>query len=263
MRQALLGCLALLVGMVGCALIATAARADGAPALQWGGGRAPQIPPTGHTLGPGDVLRVSVYDNPDLSQEVTIGADGAFSYPLIGRVQAAGLPVQQLEGLLAKRFAEGYLVSPQVGVTVTQHKSQQVYVMGAVKAPGSYPLQRQTTFLEMLSAAGGPTPEAGSEVILTRAADKQALPSSTAQSLCCCRTGSRYAGVARTIDGRGVPQRIISAGWRRDLCAAQRHLSMSQVRSSALVGIVWSGIPPSRRPSHSLAGLPNLLPPRV
>jgi polysaccharide export outer membrane protein len=74
-----------------------------------------QTPTMGQTLGPGDILRVSVYDNPDLSQEVTIDADGAFSYPLIGRVQAAGLPVRQLESLLAKRFADGYLVSPQVG----------------------------------------------------------------------------------------------------------------------------------------------------
>jgi polysaccharide export outer membrane protein len=125
----------------------------------------------GYILGPGDVLRINVYDNPDISQEVTIGPDGSFSYPLLGRVQAAGLPVQQLEALLAKRFADGYLVSPQVGVTVAQHKSQQIYVMGAVKAPGPYPLQRQTTLLEMLSAAGGPTPEAGFEVIVTRAAD--------------------------------------------------------------------------------------------
>jgi len=137
-----------------------------------------QLPTTGYALGPGDALRVSVYDNPDLSQEVTIGADGAFSYPLIGRVQAAGLSVRDLESLLAQRFADGYLVSPQVGVTITQHKSQLVYVIGAVKTPGSYPLQRQTTLLEVLSAAGGPTPDAGSEVILTHSADTQALPSS-------------------------------------------------------------------------------------
>jgi polysaccharide export outer membrane protein len=73
--------------------------------------------------------------------------------------------VRQLESLLAKRFADGYLVSPQVGVTVTQHKSQQVYVMGAVSKPGPMRLQRQTTLLEALSAAGGPTPDAGFEVI--------------------------------------------------------------------------------------------------
>ena len=155
---------------------------------------------------------MSVYDNPDLSQEVTIEADGAFSYPLIGRVQAAGLPVRQLESLLAKRFAEGYLVSPQVGVTVTQHKSQQVYVMGAVKTPGPYPLQRQTTLLEVLSAAGGPTPEAGFEVILTHAADKQALPSGTAKVCGCCKRAARSAGVARTTDGGRGAAAYYSAG---------------------------------------------------
>jgi polysaccharide export outer membrane protein len=156
----------------------------------------------GHTLGPGDVLRVTVYDNPDVSQEVTIGPDGSFSYPLIGRVQAAGLPVQQLETLLAKRFAEGFLVSPQVGVTVTQHKSQQIYVMGAVKSPGPYPLQRQTTLLEMLSAAGGPTPEAGFEVIVTRGADASgtAKIASAGQPLLRVQLEQLLAG--------GVPQRL-------------------------------------------------------
>ena len=153
-------------------------------------------------------MRVSVYDNPDLSQEVTIGADGAFSYPLIGRVQAAGLPVRQLEGLLAQRFADGYLVSPQVGVTVTQHKSQLVYVIGAVKTPGSYPLQRQTTLLEVLSAAGGPTPEAGSEVVLTHAADKQALPASTT-SVSAAANGQPAMRVSlEQLMAGGVPQRI-------------------------------------------------------
>jgi polysaccharide export outer membrane protein len=167
-----------------------------------------QTPPLEYTLGPGDVLRVSVYDNPDLSQEVTIGADGAFSYPLIGRVQAAGLPVRQLESLLAQRFADGYLVSPQVGVTVTQHKSQLVYVMGAVKTPGSYPLQRQTTLLEILSAAGGPTPEAGSEVVLTHATDKHALPSSIGRGSAVTNGQPAMRVSLEQLMAGGVPQRI-------------------------------------------------------
>ena len=87
---------------------------------------------------------------------------------------------------------------PAGGVTVTQHKSQQVYVMGAVGKPGPYALQRQTTLLEALSAAGGPTPDAGFEVILTHAADKRALPSSTSkvsaaangQPACGCRSNN-------------------------------------------------------------------------
>jgi polysaccharide export outer membrane protein len=151
---------------------------------------------------------VNVYDNPDLSQEVTIGADGAFSYPLIGRVQAADLQVRQLEGLLAKRFADGYLVSPQVGVTVLQHKSQQVYVMGAVGKPGPYALQRQTTLLEALSAAGGPTPEAGFEVILTHAADKPALPSGTSQASAAANGQPALRVSLEQLMAGGVPQRI-------------------------------------------------------
>jgi polysaccharide export outer membrane protein len=166
-----------------------------------------QLPTLGYALGPGDVLRVSVYDNPDLSQEVTIGTDGAFSYPLIGRVQAAGLSVRQLESLLAKRFADGYLVSPQVGVTVTQHKSQQVYVMGAVSKPGPYALQRQTTLLEALSAAGGPTPEAGFEVILTHAADKQALPAGASKAAAANGQPALRVSLEQLLAG-GVPQRI-------------------------------------------------------
>ena len=150
---------------------------------------------------------MSVYDNPDLSQEVTIGADGALSYPLIGRVQAAGLSVRQLESLLAKRFADGYLVSPQVGVTVTQHKSQQVYVMGAVTKPGPYPLQRQTTLLEALSTAGGTTPEAGFEVILTHAADKPPLPSGSSQVAAANGQPAMRVSLEQLMAG-GVPQRI-------------------------------------------------------
>ena len=136
-QRALIGCLGLALGIGGCASLPPLPAPAERPPLSGVGEKPPPTPTEGYTLGPGDVLRVSVYDNPDLSQEVTIEADGAFSYPLIGRVQAAGLPVRQLESLLAKRFAEGYLVSPQVGVTVTQHKSQQVYVMGAVSNTGA------------------------------------------------------------------------------------------------------------------------------
>ena len=262
-QRALIGCLVLALGLGGCAssLPPLPAPVEHPPLSGMGEGPRP-TPAMGHTLGPGDVLRVSVYDNPDLSQEVTIEADGAFSYPLIGRVQAAGLPVPQLEGLLAKRLADGYLVSPQVGVTVTQHKSQQVYVMGAVSKPGPYALQRQTTLLEALSAAGGPTPDAGFEVILTHAADKRALPSGT----------SKVSAAANGQPALRVSLEQLMAGGCRSvlLCrmatwsmCRQRPSSTSQARSSVLVGIVWRRIPPSRRPSPSLAGLPNLLPPRV
>jgi len=209
-QRALLGCLVLALGIGGCAssLPPLPAPAERPPLSGMGEEQRQQAPTMGYVLGAGDVLRVSVYDNPDLSQEVTIEADGAISYPLIGRVQAAGLPVRQLESLLAQRFADGYLVSPQVAVTVTQHKSQQIYVMGAVSKPGPYVLQRQMTLLEALSAAGGPTPDAGFEVILTHTADKQALPSGTSTASAAANGQSAMRVSLEQLMAGGVPQPI-------------------------------------------------------
>src|SRR5215475_3127758 len=207
-QRALIGCLVLALGLGGCASMPSLPAPAKRPPVSGMGEEQRQTPTIEPGLGPGDVLRVGVYDNPDLSQEVTIGADGAFSYPLIGRVQATGLPVRQLESFLTKRFADGYLVSPQVGVTVIQHKSQQVYVMGAVSKPGPYALQRQTTLVEALSAAGGPTPDAGFEVILTHAADKQALPSGTSKASTTANGQPAMRGALEQLMAGGVPQRI-------------------------------------------------------
>jgi polysaccharide biosynthesis/export protein len=207
-RQALLGGLVLLLGMTGCTASLPPLPAQTEPQPVAGLVQEQRQTTTGYTFGEGDVLRVSVYDQPDLSQEVTIEADGSFHYPLIGRVQAANLGVQQLETLLTQRLADGYVVSPQVGVTVAQHKSQQVHVMGAVKAPGAYPLRRQSTMLEMLSAAGGPIPEAGSEVMLVRAKDAQALSSDRLKTPAVSAGQSAIRLPLDQLLAGGVPQRI-------------------------------------------------------
>jgi polysaccharide biosynthesis/export protein len=114
------------------------------------------------------VLRITVYEHPDLSQEVLVNPDGAFAYPLLERVQAAGLTVQALEQSMVQRLAAEYLVNPQLAVTVVQSRSQQVYVLGAVRNPGTYPLRYGATLLELISQAGGPTPEAGWLAMLVR-----------------------------------------------------------------------------------------------
>lgn len=124
---------------------------------------------TDYTLGPGDVLRITVYGHSDLPQEVVLASDGSFTYPFIGQVGAAGLTVSQLANAIAQRLEAGYLVAPQVTVAVTQYSSQPVYVLGAVKSPGVQTLKRHTTLLELIATAGGPTPEAGSEVIVVQA----------------------------------------------------------------------------------------------
>jgi polysaccharide biosynthesis/export protein len=124
-----------------------------------------------YTLGPGDTLRIVIYGHNDLPQEVVLSSDGSFMYPFIGQVQATGLTVQQLGEYLARRLEEGYLVAPQIVITVVQYRSQQVYVLGSVRSPGIYTLKHNTTLLNLISEAGGATPEAGSEVIIARARD--------------------------------------------------------------------------------------------
>jgi len=145
------------------------------------------VPPAGqgpsaeYPLGPGDVLRITIYGHGDLPQEVVLAADGSFTYPFIGSVRAAGLTVPQLTAVMARRLEEGYLVAPQMTIAVTQYSSQQVYVLGAVKTPGVQTLKRNTTLLELIAAAGGPTAEAGAEVIIARAPPPEA-PRSPGQS---------------------------------------------------------------------------------
>ena len=120
-----------------------------------------------HVIGPEDTINITVYGQPDLSTQITVSADGGFSYPLLGAVRAAGLTARQLEAQLTTKLAE-YVVKPQVSAVVSRFQSQQIYVVGEVKSPGPYELQHASTLVEMLTKAGGPTPNAGWEVIVAR-----------------------------------------------------------------------------------------------
>lgn len=123
-----------------------------------------------YKLGPDDELQITVYEHPDLSRSVLIDPNGSFDFPLIGEIKAAGLTVEELGKTLKTQLGRDYLVNPQVTVTVTQYRNRQVYVLGAVKTPGVYPLRHNQTLLEIISAAGGLAPDAGSHAVLVRSA---------------------------------------------------------------------------------------------
>lgn len=135
-----------------------------------------------YVLGPQDVLKITVWDHEDLNREVTISEDGNFSYPLIGKVHAEGLTVSGLEDEIEKRLSGKYIINPQVNVTVKEYKSKQVFVLGEVggtgtgKGPGAYPLIGKTTLMEILAEAGGPTKDAGAEVVIIRPKKKRSNP---------------------------------------------------------------------------------------
>ena len=122
-----------------------------------------------YVLGPQDIVTVTVFDHPNLSGKFNIEADGTFTYPLIGRVKAAGLTPRALDEVLREKLSGDYLRDPQLSVTVETYRSQKVFILGAVTSPGSFVLSGNTTLIEALSRAGSTTTEAMGEAVIVRA----------------------------------------------------------------------------------------------
>lgn len=120
-------------------------------------------------LGAGDVLKVSVYGSPDLTTETRVSDTGSITFPLLGPVEIAGLPLAAAEkkigGLLE---SGGFLRKAQVNILVTQIQSQQVSVLGQVNRPGRYPIEGRRSVLDLLAMAGGISPDGGDTVALIR-----------------------------------------------------------------------------------------------
>jgi polysaccharide export outer membrane protein len=133
-------------------------------------------PPSGYVLGPDDQLLIRALEGLDISDKpVLIGTNGDITLPLIGRVKAAGLTVEQLETELDSRL-KVYVKDPQIAVTVTDFRSQPVSVFGAVTTPGVIQLRGRKTLYEVLSMAGGPRETAGATISIVRLSDNGPIP---------------------------------------------------------------------------------------
>jgi polysaccharide export outer membrane protein len=121
-----------------------------------------------YLLGPGDAIRIQVFQNPDLTVEARVSEAGVISFPLLGALRIGGLSPTNVEKLIAQRLRDGkYLQNPQVTVNVTTFRSQQVSVLGNVTRPGRYPLETTGMRLsEVLSLAGGIAPTGADDVVL-------------------------------------------------------------------------------------------------
>ena len=106
-------------------------------------------PAEGYRIGPGDVLKITVYGHEDLTRPAVVAADGRMPFPLIGEVQVSGLTPTELEARLRQLLGKDYLVDPQVSVTVQEYRSQKVFVLGEAEKPGTYPLTGRVTLLDV------------------------------------------------------------------------------------------------------------------
>ncbi len=129
-----------------------------------------------YVLGPNDQVLIRAPQAEEINEKpFRIDADGNMNLPLLGRIKAGGLTVQELEADMVRRLRE-YIREPQVIITVVQFRSEPVFFVGAFRSPGIYPLQGRRTLVEMLTAIGGLQPNASRHIKVTRRAEYGAIP---------------------------------------------------------------------------------------
>ncbi len=123
-------------------------------------------------LGEGDSIRITVFQNPDLTTETRISERGTISFPLVGEISLAGLTPVGAEARIAEHLIKGkFVLKPQVSLNVVRVRSRQVSVLGQVARPGRYPLDDTSSNLtDILALAGGvsPTGDDSVTVMVTR-----------------------------------------------------------------------------------------------
>ena len=122
-----------------------------------------------YQVGAGDAIRVTVFQNPDLTVETRVTENGTISYPLLGSVRIGGLTIPAAEAVIAKGLKDGsFIQQPQVNISLLANRGNQVSVLGAVGRPGRFPLETfNTRISEMIAIAGGISPTGADTVILT------------------------------------------------------------------------------------------------
>jgi polysaccharide export outer membrane protein len=122
-----------------------------------------------YRLGSGDIIRIVVYQNPDLTLETRVSETGVVSLPLLGNVRLGGLGVGAAEKLIADGLKNGNFVKqPQVTLTLLQVKGNQASVLGQVNRPGRYPIETADLRLtDLLATAGGVATSGGDFLVLT------------------------------------------------------------------------------------------------
>lgn len=154
-----------------------------AAALPAADDRRPDLAATAsYRLGPGDVLDIAVFEVEELSKSAVISPDGAVALPLIGVVPLAGLTTREAAARLRDLYANNLIRDPQITVTVKEHRSQPVTVLGAVVRPGVYQLKGSRRLSDVLALAEGLAPDAGALITISRprpAAEPETIPVST------------------------------------------------------------------------------------
>ncbi len=115
--------------------------------------------PSNYKLTANDLLDFRVFQEPELDAVIRLSGDGTASFPLVGTVAIGGMTVGEAIETLRARYKDGYLVSPQVSLTVRTYAKQRFTVLGQVQKPGAYEMQgtEEVSLLQAIGLAGGYT----------------------------------------------------------------------------------------------------------
>ncbi len=146
-------------------------QADSGTSQQAGGALPAAVP---LTIGAGDLIEISVYDNPDLSGRFRVNEKGEITVPLLGTVPVQGQTAEQVGSAIEKRYVEADILRPfqvHVSVFISEYATQGILVSGDVKSPGLFPALGIRMLHDVITTAGGVSTTASSNVIITRKAD--------------------------------------------------------------------------------------------
>lgn len=187
-----------------------------------------QATSTAYVIGQQDVLQITVFDEPELTNKYRVDSDGFITFPLINRIAARGLTLGEFQDRLKAQLASGYLKNPQVRVEIDQYKSQSVYVIGEVRQPGRITMTGMTmTLLEALALAGSPTNNASNDVIVVHPARPATGPAPSADA-----DGERIHVNRKELElGRAGQDVLLRDGDIINVPAAQRFYVSGYVRN--------------------------------
>lgn len=120
-----------------------------------------------YRLGSGDIVKITVFDHPELKLDTSIDEQGQINFPLVGAVPVGGETAATAQKRIAVALEKGgFLKNPQVNLIVDKYRSQQVSVLGQVKNPGKYSLEAPSTVTDLVAEAGGVTLSGADDIIL-------------------------------------------------------------------------------------------------
>ena len=128
----------------------------------------PSLAADDYIVGEEDVIRITIYDYPELTATERVSGEGIITLPLIGELKVAGLTTDQTAKKIAARLSDGFIIAPNVSVFVVEFRSKKTIIIGYVNKPGIYMLSGDTTLLELVSLAGGLTKDAGDKATIKR-----------------------------------------------------------------------------------------------